>query len=244
MPTNALTPYERNANVHPENQIRQIANSIREFGFNNPILVDADGGIIAGHGRYEAALSMGLEKVPTVCLDHLTDEEKRQYIIADNKIAQNAYWDERMLASELQLLNNNFDLMGFEEGEAETLMLENIDTSDMPDVMEDTIDKGSLLQLTSVAVGEPENQVFHGQHWKLGGSHDLLIRSVISESQYWRELLFDNSMFCPYPNPLTALSIKAESYHLLLVQPDTYIAGHILDQYEAVKGTGSVVLIQ
>ena len=243
MALKALTPYEQNANVHPENQIRQIADSIITFGFNNPIAIDATGGIIAGHGRYEAALYLKMEKVPTVCLDHLTDAEKRAYIIADNKIAENSYWDEKDLASELKLLNTNFDLIGFDEGEAETLILENIDTPGTPDGDSEDMDKGTLLALSSVVVGEPRNTVLHGQHWKLGASHDLLIVSVIADSARWRDLLFDNTLFCPYPNPLTALTMKSNTHHLLLIQPDHYIAGHMLDQYQAVHGPDSSLQI-
>jgi hypothetical protein len=244
MAVNALTPYERNANVHPESQIQQIADSITKYGFNIPITIDSEGGIIAGHGRYEAALLLKLAKVPTVRLDHMTEEEKRQFIIADNRIAQNSYWDKHILATELTLMDGSFDIMGFEDGEAETLILENIDTPAMPDDSTEGIDKGTLLALASVAIGEPRTEVHHGQHWKLGGSHDLLILSVISESQGWRDFLFDNSLFCPYPNPMTALSIKSQTHHLLLIQPDLYIAAHMLDQYEAIHGTGSVKLIQ
>lgn len=238
-----LTPYERNANVHPENQIKQIADSIMKFGFNNPIAVDANGGIIAGHGRYEAAQYLKLEKVPTVCLQHLSEDEKRAYIIADNKIAENSYWDEKILASELNLLNTAFDMIGFDEGEAETLILENVEVVGPGDGDTEDIKKGALLELASVVVGEPKNVVLHGQHWKLGGSHDLMVLSVITDSPRWRDQLFDNTLFCPYPNPLTALSMKSTTNHLLLVQPDRYIAGHILDQYEAIKGPGSVTLI-
>ena len=244
MALSALVPYERNANVHPENQLRQIADSIKEFGFNAPILVDGKGGIIAGHGRYEAARLLELEKVPTVCLDHLTEQQKKAYIIADNKIAENSYWDMQLLASELEALNTDYDLMGFDDGEAETLILENIDTPASPDTTEEEIDKGTLLELASVVVGEPSNIVHHGQHWKLGGSHDLLALSVIADSPRWRDCLYDNTLFCPYPNPLTALSMKSKTHHLLLIQPDLYIAGHILDQYQAINGKDSVKLLK
>ena len=96
-----LTPNPRNARSHSRRQIAQIAQSIERFGFTNPILVDEVGTVLAGHGRLAAAESLGLETVPTVCIDHLTEVEKRAYVLADNKIALNAGWDTDLLASEL-----------------------------------------------------------------------------------------------------------------------------------------------
>ena len=85
--------YERNARNHPESQIKQIIKSITEFGFNNPILIDERGEIIAGHGRYIAAKEMGLNTVPTITLSHLNERQKRAYRLADNKIAENGGWN-------------------------------------------------------------------------------------------------------------------------------------------------------
>ena len=99
-----LKPYPRNARTHSKKQIRQIAKSIQEFGFTNPILIDAEGGIIAGHGRIEAAGLLGLEEVPTIRIDHLSEVQKRAYMLADNKLAENAGWDEGILAEELGAL--------------------------------------------------------------------------------------------------------------------------------------------
>lgn len=116
----ALIPYARNSRTHSEAQVAQIAASIREFGFTNPVLVDGDGGIIAGHGRVLAARKLGLETVPTIRIDYMTEAQKRAYIIADNKLALNAGWDEELLALELgELADMGFDLglTGFSEGE-------------------------------------------------------------------------------------------------------------------------------
>ena len=111
-----LVPYSGNARTHSQEQIAQIARSIERFGFTNPILIDDHGQIIAGHGRVEAARTLGLEAVPVIKLSHLSDDEKRAYILADNKLAENAGWDQDMLAIELQgLINVEFDvdLIGF-----------------------------------------------------------------------------------------------------------------------------------
>src|SRR5262245_10249519 len=99
-----LIPYARNARVHSPEQIGQLAASIREFGFTNPVLIDADGGIIAGHGRVLAAQKLGLDTVPTIDVSYLTEAQRRAYVIADNKLALNASWDSELLAVELSEL--------------------------------------------------------------------------------------------------------------------------------------------
>ena len=96
-----LIPYARNSRTHSDAQVAQIAASIKEFGFTNPVLIDADGGIIAGHGRVMGARKLGLADVPCIRLAHLTAAQKRAYIIADNKLALNAGWDDEMLALEM-----------------------------------------------------------------------------------------------------------------------------------------------
>lgn len=106
-----LKPYAGNARTHSKKQLKQIAASIERFGFTNPVLTDEDGAIIAGHGRVEAARLLGIKTVPTLALSHLNDAERRAYILADNKLALNAGWDQDLLAIELQgLLDLNFDL--------------------------------------------------------------------------------------------------------------------------------------
>lgn len=111
LPVDLLIPYARNARTHSDAQVAQIAGSIREFGFTNPVLIDADGGIIAGHGRVTAARKLGMQEVPCIRLGHLNETQKRAYIIADNKLALNAGWDEAMLALELSALQiEDFDL--------------------------------------------------------------------------------------------------------------------------------------
>ena len=106
LPPGSLKPYDRNARTHSAKQIAQIAASIKSFGFNNPVLIDKDGGIIAGHGRVEAAKILVLETVPCVRLDHLDDAQKRAYILADNKLAEKAGWDPEILKIELQHLTS------------------------------------------------------------------------------------------------------------------------------------------
>lgn len=126
-PVGRLVAFERNARTHSEEQVAQIAASIQEFGFTNPILAGSDGEIIAGHGRLMAAKELGLSEVPVVVLDHLTPEQRRAYVIADNQLALNAGWDEELLRAELaDLAGLGFDLslVGFSEEELAELMPE------------------------------------------------------------------------------------------------------------------------
>ncbi len=125
MPLDRLVPYARNARTHSDDQVAQIAGSIAEFGWTNPVLVDTQGNIIAGHGRVLAAKRLGLDTVPVLVFDHLTDAQRRAYVLTDNKLALNAGWDEELLAAELHALNGDgFDLAltGFDETELDRLM--------------------------------------------------------------------------------------------------------------------------
>ena len=127
VPVVALVPYARNSRTHSDQQVAQIAASMREFGFTNPVLVDEAGGIIAGHGRVMAAKSLGLAEVPCIRLAHLSEAQKRAYVIADNKLALNAGWDEAMLRLELEDLRAadfDLDLLGFDADELGALLAE------------------------------------------------------------------------------------------------------------------------
>lgn len=118
--TNDLVFYARNARTHDDVQVSQIAGSIQEFGFCNPVLIDATNGIIAGHGRVMAAQLLKLELVPCLRLSHLTDSQKRAYVLADNRIALNSGWNEDLLKEELERLSQeSFDItsLGFDESE-------------------------------------------------------------------------------------------------------------------------------
>lgn len=141
-----LIPYANNSRTHSESQVNQIASSIKEFGFNNPILLDGDNGIIAGHGRLAAAQKLGLDEVPTIDLEHLTPAQRKAYIIADNKLALNADWDFELLPLELQALQEgDFDLklLGFSEdelkdllGDAEIIGMPNLSNEENPELQQ------------------------------------------------------------------------------------------------------------
>jgi ParB-like chromosome segregation protein Spo0J len=134
-PIDRLIPYARNARTHSDAQIAQIAASIREFGFTNPVLIDAVGGIIAGHGRVLGARRLGWAEIPCVRLAHLTEAQKRAYVIADNKLALNAGWDEEILALEIDDLRQDgldLGLIGFSDKEIARILAADDSLGDTP----------------------------------------------------------------------------------------------------------------
>jgi ParB family transcriptional regulator, chromosome partitioning protein len=134
--TDDLIPYVSNSRTHSEAQVAQIAASVREFGFTNPILIDEEGGVIAGHGRIMAARKLNLEEVPTITLEGLSKAQKRAYVIADNKLALNAGWDEELLRVEIEDLEGDIDLLltGFSLEELGELRFDSDSEADMPEL--------------------------------------------------------------------------------------------------------------
>ena len=138
-----LIPYCNNSRTHSDEQVLQIASSIKEFGFTNPVLIDEQGGIIAGHGRIMAAQKLKMDEVPTITLSDLSEAQKKAYIIADNKLALNSGWDDELLKIELEQLKElDFDLglIGFSDDELALLML----GEDDPASSDDKPSDGSL----------------------------------------------------------------------------------------------------
>jgi DNA modification methylase len=162
--TDRLIGYARNARTHSKEQILQLRSSLREFGFVNPIIVDKDLNIIAGHGRVQAAKAEGMTEVPCVFAEHLTDAQKKAYILADNRLAMNAGWDSELLAlefGELKDLGFDLGLTGFDAAEIEKLF-----AADGADVVDDDFDLTAALEEASFA--EP------GDVWTLG-RHRLVV---------------------------------------------------------------------
>ena len=130
----SIIPYARNSRTHSEAQVAQIAASIKEFGFTNPILIDEKGGIIAGHGRALAAQKLGLKTVPVITLAHLTETQRKAYVIADNKLALNAGWDEELLRlefDELSAAGFDLELTGFSLDEIDGLGFDSDEEGDI-----------------------------------------------------------------------------------------------------------------
>jgi len=130
--TGDLIPYVNNSRTHSDEQVTQVASSIKEFGFTNPILVDDQGGIIAGHGRLMAARKLGMDEVPTITLSGLSEAQRKAYVIADNKLALNSGWDIEALQIELESIGEmgfDLELLGFGEIELESILKEDVDMS-------------------------------------------------------------------------------------------------------------------
>jgi ParB-like chromosome segregation protein Spo0J len=135
--TDSLIPYVRNSRTHSDEQVAQIAASIKEFGFLNPIIIDGDNGIIAGHGRVMAAQKLGIKELPCIEASHLTDTQRRAYIIADNKLALNADWDIDLLRVELDELGEldfDLELTGFSLDEIAGMDFDGGEEVGMPDL--------------------------------------------------------------------------------------------------------------
>jgi DNA modification methylase len=162
LPIEGLIPYVNNSRTHSDEQVAQVAASIKEFGFTNPVLIDNDNMIIAGHGRIKAAMRLGLTEAPCIRLAHLSEAQKKAYIIADNKLALNAGWDDELLRLELgQLGEDGFDLSltGFDDDELSKLLI--------PEQIDGLTDEDDVPEV-------PENPVtVEGDVWVLG-NHRLM----------------------------------------------------------------------
>ena len=182
LPVATLKPYDRNARTHSPKQIRQLAASIEEFGFTNPVLIDSNRRIVAGHGRVDAAKLLGLDTVPVICLDDLNEAQIRAYVIADNKLAENAGWDRELLGLELQYLTEleiDFDatITGFEVAEIDILVGE----------LEVVADEDPADEVPEVDESEPPVTRL-GDLWQIG-RHRLLCGDATDPDAYGRLLV-------------------------------------------------------
>lgn len=178
---NELIPYVNNARTHSDTQIAQIAASIKEFGFLNPVIVSSDNTILCGHGRYYAAQKLGLEKIPCIKEEHLSEAQKKAYIIADNKLALNAGWDNDLLTielSDLQGVDFDLDLLGFDDKELSKLFDETKDIEDDDFDVEEELKKPAITQT--------------GDIWHLG-KHTLICGDSTKEETY-KKLLGDTKV--------------------------------------------------
>jgi DNA modification methylase len=215
IPTADLVPYARNSRTHSDEQVAQIAASIREFGFCNPVLIDGEGTIIAGHGRVLAATRMKLEAVPCLRLTHLTDAQKRAYVIADNRIALSSGWDEAMLANELSDLHaDEFDmaLLGFDVDELEKLLKLDVDEPPTGEIVEDEVPEPPADPITKA-----------GDLWLLG-EHRLLCGDSTKAEDVAR-LMAGATINIAFTSPPYASQRKYdESSGFKPIPPDEYVA--------------------
>ena len=182
VPINQLKPYENNARTHSEKQVEKIANSIEEFGFINPVLIDSNYGIIAGHGRVKGAERLGMAEVPCLFIEDLTDEQKRAYIIADNKLALDAGWDYDLLKlelDELDAMNFDFTLTGFDNLELDDESLFSMDEISEIDGYNSNEDDREYFTKTFTFPIEKKNQIIC---W-LKVHQNEIVEQIIRESE-------------------------------------------------------------
>ncbi len=188
---NKLKPYKNNARKHPDKQIQQIVNSIKQYGFMNPVLVDGNYRIMAGHGRVEAAKKIGMKEVPVISTDHLSEDQIRAFIIADNKIAQNAGWHNDILSIELEYLStveefNVDEVTGFETAEIDLLIdIDIFGEGECDEVIEPETDEPAITQ--------------PGDVWNLGDH--VLICGDATDSSTFVELLGDERAHMVFTDP-------------------------------------------
>ena len=190
-----LIPYARNAKIHDENNINLIAGSIKSFGFNNPVLLDGENGIIAGHGRVLASKKLGIKQIPTIELQGLSDAEKRAYIIADNRLTEKSEWDKEVLSLELQDLNElgiDLNTIGFNDED-----LNNIIQEETPEVVEDEF---------SEQIETPKS--VKGDIWILG-EHRLMCGDSTSENDV-KTLMQDEKADMVFTDPPYGISVVDE----------------------------------
>jgi hypothetical protein len=171
-----LVPYENNSRTHSQQQVDQIKRSMTEFGFTNPILIDEHNGIIAGHGRLQAAQELGIKLVPTITLKGLTEAQRKAYVIADNKLALNAAWDDDLLKTEIDfLLDANFDIdiLGWEslpnfEGEVDYSILDDDDLDSQITDMTGGVKKAIMIEFEAEHYAEAKELV---DYWRKEGAY-------------------------------------------------------------------------
>ena len=255
LPLKSLVPYARNAKKHPREQLQKLKSLLAAYGWCRPVAIayDTPGvpGILYGHGVTLAAIEMAEAGIPilgnedpwvapTVDLSHLKPAARRAYILADNRVSEDGEWDEEMLAIELGALKSDgFDLnlTAFDLPEIEQYLPSEFDGN------EPSAGTADLLERMAITIAEPRHEVAPGDRYMLGERHFLLCVSPIDEWADWVPLLEGDALFCPYPGPFVPFGAKAAKHRLVMVQPDIYIAGHLLDRYADANGDDAVVKV-
>jgi len=227
-PVSDLHPYAKNARTHSKDQIAQVAASITEFGWTNPVLVDKDGTIIAGHARIEAAKTLRIAEVPTIALEHLTPLQLRAYILADNQLALNAGWDDDVLRDELAALDGeDYDLTmtGFESSEVDRLLRDAANNDERDDEEEDQeLSDGP-------AITQPGDIWLLGKHRLICGDsfNKAVVDRVLDGAQPFGELIdppfeFDYSGIA-VPDSVKVIQVWGMSHNLLCFLPSLLTSG-------------------
>lgn len=232
-PVDRLKPYERNARTHSTEQVAQIAASIVEFGFTNPILVDSNDGIIAGHGRLTAAQELGLKTVPVVVLDHLSDRQRQAYILADNQLALNAGWDTDLLRGELQdLAEQDFDLslIGFSDDELADLL------PDIEELPPEDADADAVPEMPEEPVSKPGDVWLLGKHRVMCGDSTSLDEVERLMAGAKADMVFTDP---PYGMNLdtdySKMGDGGKTHRAVIADDEQYDAGFLLATFDYCK---------
>jgi len=214
-PIDTLHPDPRNPRQHNDKQIDQIAGSVRIFGFNVPLLVDQHRNVIAGHGRLLAAKLLGMQEVPTISLDHLSPQQIRAFMIADNKLSENSTWDGDLLAENLKILSEaeldfSLEAIGFEMGEIDTILEEATAVPDSSQDPADSIPEEAKSQVTTL-----------GDLWQLGGNR-VLCGDALEPTEYSR-LLKDQRAAAVFTDPPYNVPIDGHVSGLGKIQHNNFI---------------------
>jgi hypothetical protein len=226
-----------NARKHGQKNLDAIKGSLSRFGQRVPLVVNSRTNIIEkGNGTFLAARALGWTHIAVVDVDD-DPLQAAGFAIADNRAGELAEWDYNALGPQLEALSEGgFDLdsIGLDVADVEEALnlWRGLGESDEDEGSGEKSD-GSLLALANVAIGEPEHQVAAGDVWHLG-NHVLVCADVLTQWERWTGLLQPGDILAPYPGPMVPLTKKAGNHRLVMVQPDGYIAGHILDQWDKV----------
>lgn len=245
-----LVPNPRNPNKHGDEQTKVLSRIIKHQGWRAPIVVSKlSGYIVAGHGRLQAAKLLGVSEVPVNYQHFDTSADEDAHLLADNRIAELAELDLEEVAAIMADIKDDIDLSltGFDDDEFNALLegdYASVDPDYEPKNKDGSVDneKGSLISLLNVVVADPKHEVGTGDLWMLG-HHYLSCTSVFKDFREWMPLIEEagpNALFVPYPSPMTAVGDNTKEKTLVMVVPDPYVAGHILDRYVEVNGEGSV----
>jgi hypothetical protein len=226
--------------------VDKVARSIEAFGFRQPIVVDREGIVVAGHTRLLAARKLKLKTVPVHVAADLTPEQARAYRLADNRVAEFSAWDIQTLALEIEGLKEadfkieplGFTILELDQLKAAAAGDEEVEGRASDEEPADT--SGALLDLIKVTIAEPRHKVERGDVWLLDKRHRLFCAGVMTDWHLWAPFLAGEAIFCPYPGPFVAYGKKAREHPLVMVQPDPYTAGHVLDRFAEIHGRRSV----
>lgn len=226
----------QNARKHSKTNITAIEKSLKQFGQRKPIVVDKNDIVVAGNGTLEALRNLGWAEVEVVRIpDDWSDAQIKAFAVADNRTAELAEWDNENLLKALLEIDEAglLTASGYIEDELKTLTKEVGDKADNEEA------RGELLGLLNVAYGEPNHIVVKGEVYEVG-HHVLVIADIMDGWKQFTPYLKDEMLFLPYPGPYAALATKLLKKPSVMVQPNEYLAGHLLDKYASIYGEGEI----